>query len=158
MKIFARFFAIATTLFALLAGSLSASAAISASDLTRSAAITTKATSAPASQELVQVITQARYLETRGQKSRNLKSIRALAIRETLDGLGELRPYTTNYKRLKAAIRRYWKRNVKRPSTKALAKTMMRYVRKGDRGLVRSEVYSGAAEIVAVIKKELKRR
>ena len=158
MKTLTSFITTAAALFALLAGPTIASATIRASDLTETAAIATKVKNAPASVELVQIISEARYIETKGKRSRSLKSIRAQAIRETLGGLGELRPYTTNYKRLKSAIRSYWKRNVKRPNTKALAKTMMRYVKRSERKAVRSEVYSGAAEIVAEIKQELKRR
>ncbi len=158
MKTITQIIATGAALFALLAGATIASATIRASDLTETAAITTISKNDPASIALVQVVTQARYIETRGTKRRSIKSIRAQAIRETLGGLGELRPYTTNYKRLKSAIRSYWKRNVKRPSTKALAKTMMRYVKRSARKDVRSDVYSGAAEIVADIKKALKRR
>ena len=158
MKMLTSFITSSIALFALLATASIASATIRASDLTETAAIATKVKNAPASAELVQVISEARYIETKGKRSRSIKSIRAQAIRETLGGLGELRPYTTNYKRLKSAIRRYWKRNVKRPSTKALAKTMMRYVKRSARKDVRSEVYSGAAEIVAEIKQELRKR
>ena len=148
MKTITQILATSAALFALLAGATIASATIRASDLTETAVLTTTSKNDPASSELVEVVTQARYIETRGTKRRSIKSIRSQAIRETLGGLGELRPYTTNYKRLKSAIRSYWKRNVKRPSTRALAKTMMRYVKRSARKEVRSEVYAGAAEIV----------
>ena len=112
----------------------------------------------------IEIITQSRYFTTRATRKRKKKKgktiaqIRKRAIKDTLNGLKELRPYSKNYSGLKSAVRRYWTRHVRRPSAHALAKTIMRYVKRQDKSLVRSDVFSGAKSGVRKVKKQLAKR
>ncbi|MCF6199489.1 MAG: hypothetical protein L3J67_08845 [Hyphomicrobiaceae bacterium] len=122
----------------------------------------------------IEVISESRYFTTRAmkkskkkktkkkarksKKSKTIAQIRKGAIKDTLNGLKELRPYAKNYSGLKSAVRRYWKNHVRRPSAKALAKLIMRYVKRQDKSLVRSDVFSGAKSGVRKVKKQLAKR
>ncbi len=143
------------------AGSLAANAAVSQ---TLPATKAAKPAALPS-----EVLIEVRHLETKSRKKRkkrkktksrgqSLKAIRNEAIRDTINGLGELRPFTTNFNRLKAAVRRYWKRNISRPSARGLTNTIMRHVKRKSRKLVRSEVYSGAKSGVRKVKRALRKR
>ena len=127
--------------------------------------------SATVSSDIIEVISEPRYIETKSRKKRKKKrkkrkakkvktiaEIRDGAIKDSLKGLRELRPYTTNYRRLQSAVRRYWRRHVRRPSGKALGNVMMRYVKRKSRNLVRSEVYSGARSGARKVQKQLRKR
>ncbi len=126
----------------------------------------------------IEVISESRYLVTRSSKKykkrhkrkhkkrRNRKSkkgrtiaqIREAAIKSSLSDLKELRPYAKNYTGLKRAVRRYWTLHIRRPSANGLTSTIMRYVKRDSKSLVRSEVYSGAKSGVRKVKKQLKKR
>ena len=135
-----------------------------------------KAPTANASPDQLLVISEVRYLTTRSSKKykkkkkhkkkkakkakkiKTIAQIRDGAIKDTLSGLKELRPYARNYKGLKSAVRRYWRRNVRRPSGNALARTIMRYVKRKNRKLVRSDVFSGSKSGARKVQKQLQKR
>ena len=103
---------------------------------------------------------KARHHRRRKKENKKIVTIAQIrdgAIRDTISGLRELRPYTHNYNGLKAAVRRYWKRNVRHPSAHGLASTIMRYVKRSARADVRSEVYSGSKSGVNKVKKQLRK-
>ena len=125
------------------------------------------------------IISQGRYIETRARrkhkhphkrkarkhkkhkkskKRKTIAQIRDKAIKDTISDLSELRPYTRNYNGLKAAVRRYWRAHVRHPSASGLAGTIMRYVKRGDRKLVRADVYSGSRSGVKKVKRQLEKR
>lgn len=159
MNIFTRFLVALAASLTLFAGSLLASEG------------NPTGTNATTSSDVIEVLSEVRHIDTRSRKKRkkrkrsrrkskgqSISVIRAEAIRDTLNGLGGLRPYTTSYKRLKKAVRRYWKRNVRHPSAKGLSRTIMRYVKRSSRSDVRSAVYSGSKQGVRKVKRALKRR
>ncbi len=99
-----------------------------------------------------------RPIKSRYNKGLSLAAIRAGAIRQTLADLERLRPYTTNFNALRSAIRRYWQRNITRPTTRGLAGTIMRHVKGFYKGLVRGQVYAGSAAGIVKVKKALRNR
>ena len=101
---------------------------------------------------------QRRKYRKKKKKAPTIAAIRSAAIKDSLRGLRPLRPYTTSYKRLQSAVRRYWRRNVTRPNGNALARIIMRHVKRGDRSDVRSSVFSGARSGVRKVKRQLAKR
>ena len=88
----------------------------------------------------------------------SIARIRSEAIRESLVSLQRLRPYTVNYNELRSDVRRYWHRNVARPTTRGLAGTIMRHVKTFYKGFVRAEVYSGAQAGIRKVRTALGKR
>ncbi len=93
----------------------------------------------------------------KSRKSRVIAHIRNAAIMTSIHDLQELRPYANNFNGLKSAVRRYWKRHIRKPSTDALAGTIMRYVKGGYKFLVRSEVYARVKSGIGKVRKELRK-
>ncbi len=77
---------------------------------------------------------------------KSLAKIRAAAISRSMARLEQLRPFTPNFARLKAAVRAYWMRNVHRPHAGKLTQTILRHVSPEHRSLVRDPVYRSALD------------
>ena len=77
---------------------------------------------------------------------KSLAQIRAKAIASSMVRLERLRPYASNFQKMKAAVRAYWQRNIHNPSARGLTATIMRHVAPQHRMLVRGPVYSSALD------------
>lgn len=80
------------------------------------------------------------------KSGKSLAKIRAAAISRSMVRLERLRPFASNFARLKAAVRAYWQRNAHRPNAGQLTSTILRHVAPEHRSLVRDPVYQSALD------------
>ena len=125
--------------------------------LTNSAQATAPLVNKP---DQIRVIEQVRHFETRSVRpvKKRLSTIRNDAIRESMIRLRELRPYTSNYRGLRRAVRRYWHNNIRRPSARRLTAVIMPYVSMWVRGIAYPKVLAHSQNGVRRVRSALRNR
>ncbi len=108
----------------------------------------------------IRVIEHVRHFETRSVRpvKKRLSTIRNDAIRESMIRLRELRPYTSNYRGLRRAVRRYWHNNIRRPSARRLTAVIMPYVSMWVRGIAYPKVLAHSQNGVRRVRSALRNR